>query len=62
MEHGKFYRASEVAKIYGLTTDFVQYLCHARGQKFAKRLTPRGWFYIDIKKFDEFWARLEAKT
>ena len=62
MEHGKYYRPSEVAEIYGLTIKVVQNLCHARGQRFATRLTPRGWFYIDLGKFDEFWARMQAKT
>ena len=57
MAHGKYYTVSEVAKIYEFPAETVRNLCHARGQKFAIRLTPRGKFYIDIEKFDEFLKR-----
>ncbi|MCR4748277.1 MAG: helix-turn-helix domain-containing protein [Lachnospiraceae bacterium] len=62
MEHGKFYKATEIARIYGIPAETVRNLCHARGQKFATRLTPNGRFYIDLKKFEEFLQRKQQIT
>ena len=50
MEHGRFYKATEVAKIYGMTAEAVRNLCHARGQRFAMRLV-----------FDEFLKRKQER-
>ena len=61
-EHGKYYKASEIAKIYGIPAETVRNLCHARGQRFAMRLVPRGRFYIDREKFEEFMARKQERT
>ena len=60
-EHGRFYKATEVAKIYGITAEAVRNLCHARGQKFATRLVPNGRFYIDLEKFDEYLKRKQER-
>ena len=61
MEHGKFYKASEIAEIYGMKAEIVRNLCHARGQKFATRLVPNGRFYIDREKFDDFLRRKQER-
>lgn len=53
----KYYSVSEVAKIYGFTTATVREMCWARGSKFAFRKTPRGKFYIDIRRFREYIDR-----
>lgn len=63
MQHEKkFYKVTEIARIYGIKIETVRNLCHARGQKFATRLVPNGRFYIDIEKFDEFLKRKQERT
>lgn len=56
------YRASEVAKIYGVDHHVILNACHARGQTFATRLKPKGRFYINLDKFREWWDRQQDKT
>ena len=58
----KLYKAAEIAEIYGIPAETVRNLCHARGQRFATRLVPRGRWYIDSVKFEEFWARKQILT
>lgn len=53
----KYYSVNEAAQIMSIKPKRLREMCHARGQKFAIRLTPRGKFYIDIEKFDEFLKR-----
>lgn len=60
-QHGKFYKATEIAKIYGIAVETVRNMCHARGQKFAIRLVPNGRFYIDGEKFGEHLKRKQER-
>ena len=62
MEHGKFYKASEIAKMYGIPAETIRNLCHARGQKFATRLVPNGRWYIDEERFKDHWERKQIRT
>lgn len=57
----KYFKVTEVAKIYGMRPVMVRSFCHAKGQQFAFRPIPNGCFYIDLKKFEEFLARRTAK-
>ena len=58
----KFYKATEIAKLYGMTAETVRNLCHARGQKFATRLVPNGRFYIDRERFEKFLEKRQERT
>ncbi len=62
MEHGRYYKATEVAKIYNFPVKRIRNLCHARGQKFAVRFVDNGMFYIDLDKFNEFLKRKQENT
>ncbi len=57
----RYYKATEIANLYGMTAETVRNLCHARGQKFATRLVPNGRFYIDRAKFEEFMRRKQER-
>ena len=58
----KFYKATEIARLYGMTAETVRNLCHARGQKFATRLVPNGRFYINRERFEDFLKRKQEQT
>ena len=47
----------EIAEIYGMDVRTVRNLCHARGQKFAKRPVTGGRFYINEELFQNFLDR-----
>lgn len=55
-------KVAEIAKIYGLDPETVRNLCYARGQRFARKIVPRGRWYIDSDLFEEHWNRLQEKT
>lgn len=57
MQYDNLISVKEAAEKYGLHWKYVQNLCHARGNKFALRFTPRGKFYIVPEKFNEFLQR-----
>ncbi len=58
----RFYKATEIAEMYGMTAETVRNLCHARGQKFATRLVPNGRFYINREKFEEHLKRKQERA
>ena len=58
----RFYKATEIAKLYGMTAETVRNLCHARGQKFATRLVPNGRLYINREKFEEYLKRKQERA
>ena len=58
----RFYKATEIAKLYGMTAETVRNLCHARGQKFATRLVQNGRFYINREKFEEYLKRKQERA
>lgn len=48
---GKLLSARKIAEMLGVDRKIVENMCHARGQRFAFRITPRGKYYIDLDKF-----------
>ena len=50
----KYYKVSDVAKIFGLKPAIVRQFAHARGQRFAYQPVKNGNILIDVKKFEEF--------
>ncbi len=55
----KYFKVTEVAKIFGLKPAVVRQLCHARGQRFAFQPVKGGNIMIDLKKFELF---MKART
>lgn len=55
-------KVKEIAEMYNLPADLVRNLCHARGQRFAMKLVPRGRWYIDSERFGEFLERKQERT
>lgn len=53
---------TEIAKEYGYTREAVCNMCHARGQRFAYRLTPNGKFYIIPERFRDYIERKQQQT
>lgn len=54
----RYYKVTDISKMYGIPADIVREMCHARGQRFAFRPGgSRGNFFIDIKRFDEYLER-----
>lgn len=53
---------TEIAKEYGYHRKVVENMCHARGQRFAYRLTPNGKFYIIPEMFKEYIERKQQQT
>ena len=58
----KYYKITDVSKMYGIPAETVREMCHARNQRFAFRVGSRGNFYIDIKRFDEYLERRMTRT
>ena len=55
----KYFKVSQVAKIFGMKPAIVRQYCHARGQRFAFQPVKRGNIFIDIKKFEEFLKKYQ---
>lgn len=53
---------TEIAKEYGYHRKVVENMCHARGQRFAYRLTPNGKFYIIPERFRDYIGRKQQQT
>lgn len=62
MEQTTYYKPTQIAKIFGIKVETVRNMCHARGQKFAFRLVPKGRFYIEINKFREYLSHRQDLT
>lgn len=51
----KYYKVSDVARIFGLKPQIVRNYCHAKGQRFAFQPSGKGGcILVDIKKFEDF--------
>lgn len=55
-------KVTEAAKIIGIAPEYLRDLCHARGQKFAVKLKPRGHWHIDIDKLRAFVDNRQEAT
>lgn len=56
----KYYKVTEVAKIFGMKPALIRQFCHARGQRFAFQLVKRGNILIDVKEFEKFLKNYHA--
>lgn len=50
----KYYKVTEVAEIFGMSTKKVRAYCHGPHQTFAFQAVTNGNIMIDLKKFETF--------
>ena len=53
----KYFKVSEIAKIFSLKPVKVRQYCHAKGQRFAFQPIKGGNILIDKQKFEQ-WLKL----
>jgi hypothetical protein len=58
----KLYKVTEVAKLTGLSPEYIREICHARGQRFAYKLKKGGIWYISLPKLLEWLEKRQEQT
>lgn len=53
----KYFKVTEVAKIFSMKPARIRELCHARGQRFAFQPVKNGNILIDITEFEK-WLKI----
>ena len=59
---GYRYKTSEMIILTGLSREILSQKCHARGQKYAVRLTPRGQWLWDYFKWLDHINNRQTRT